>query len=79
MQEQNEQILKDIFSAVFELGDGDDVTKIRKVTEQKWDSLALASIVAGMESEFSLQLDTNDFERLTSYAATRQFLAEKGL
>ena len=79
MQEQNEQTLRDIFIAVFELGDDEDVTNIRRVTEPRWNSLALVSIIAGVESEFSLQLDSSDTERLTSYAATRQLLVEKGL
>lgn len=79
MQEKNEQILKDIFSAVFELDQEKDVTAIRRVSEPDWDSLALTSIVAGIESEFSIQLDTSDFERLTSYLAIRQLLREKGL
>ncbi len=79
MQERNEQTLKEIFSAVFEIDQGVDVTTIRRVTEPKWDSLALTSIIAGLESEFSIQLDTSDFGRISSYAATRQFLLEKGL
>ena len=75
----NEQILKDIFMAVFELEEDFDVTKIRRITMPSWDSLALTSIVAGMESEFSIQFDTNDFEHMTSYAAIQQILIQKGL
>lgn len=79
MQEKNEQILKDIFYAVFDLDEKTDVTSIRKIAEPKWDSLASTSIIAGIEGEFSIQLDTMDFEKMTSFAAIRQLLIEKEL
>lgn len=52
---------------------------MRRVTEAKWDSLAHTSIVAAVESEFGIGLESADMDRMTSFAATRLLLEEMGL
>ncbi|NKD56095.1 acyl carrier protein [Haematospirillum sp. 15-248] len=52
---------------------------VRKISEARWDSLAHVSMVAAVESEFGVNLDSTDMERMTSFAATRLLLEEKGL
>jgi acyl carrier protein len=79
MKPASEEKLREIFAIVLELGNGEDVASLRKVAHPRWDSLAHTSIVAAIESEFAIELDTADMERLTSYAATRLLLEEKGL
>lgn len=71
--------LQDIFRAVFELPAGADVTRLRQISEKKWDSLAHVSLVAAVESEFGLTIDAADAMRMTSFQATQLLLEEKGL
>lgn len=73
----NEAKLVEIFRVVLEVDA--DVQSARRVTERRWDSLAHTSMIAAIESEFSLQLEIGDMERMTSFAATRLLLEEKGL
>lgn len=75
----NELKLAEIFMIVLEFDDNYDVSSARRLTEAKWDSLAHVSIVAAIESEFGLNLENADMERMSSYAATRLLLEEKGL
>ncbi|MBI4182454.1 MAG: acyl carrier protein [Proteobacteria bacterium] len=79
MTPEHEQKLKEIFRVVLELRDGADVATVRRVTEAKWDSLAHTSIVAAVESEFGIGLESADMDRMTSFAATRLLLEEMGL
>jgi len=69
--------LREIFRVVFELSPGSDVTRVRQISERNWDSLAHVSLVAAVESEFDVTLDTADALRMTSYEATLLLLAEK--
>lgn len=79
MIEKNEIKLAEIFRVVLDLDDGYDVYSVRRLTETKWDSLAHVSMVAAIESEFGLQLEILDMDRMSSFAATRLLLEEKGL
>jgi acyl carrier protein len=56
-----------------------DVKSLRRVAETRWDSLAHTSIVAAIESEFGVKLEIDDMDRMTSFAATRLLLQEKGV
>ncbi len=65
--------LEEIFRAVFELPPGSEITHLQQGSP-KWDSLGHVKLVAALESEFGLEIDTADALRLNSYAATRQWL-----
>jgi acyl carrier protein len=69
--------LQEIFRSVFEFDPSADVTGVRRLTEPKWDSLAHVSLVAGIESEFGIELDTADALAITSFKATELVLQEK--
>ena len=69
-----EQKLQAIFRAVLDLGDEVDVTSVRQPSEPSWDSLAHVSLVAALESEFAVSIDTGDSIHLTSYQAAKLFL-----
>ena len=69
--------LQEIFRSVFELAPTADVTGVRRLTEPKWDSLAHVSLVAAIESEFGVELDTADALAITSFRATELVLQEK--
>ena len=79
MISKNEDKLLEIFKVILELDDNRDICSVLRLTEEKWDSLAHVSIVAAIESEFGINLDISDMERMTSFAATRLLLEEKGL
>ena len=71
-----EQKLQAIFRSVLNLGDEVDVTGARQLSEPSWDSLAHVSLVAALESEFAVSIDTGDSMNLTSYQAVKLFLEE---
>ena len=75
----NEIKLVEIFRVVLDFDENYDVSSVRRLTEANWDSLAHVSIVAAIESEFGLNLESAEMERMTSFAATRLLLKEKGL
>jgi acyl carrier protein len=78
MTAQSIEKLQEIFRAVFDLPATDDVARVRQVAERKWDSLAHVTLVAAIESEFNVSIDTADTLRMTSYEATRLLLEEMG-
>lgn len=45
----------------------------------KWDSLAHMSLVAGIEDEFDVLLDTDDVIDLSSFAKAREILERLGV
>lgn len=79
MQTENEATLVNLFGAIFELEETDKITNLRQLTTKNWDSLATVSLIAGIESEFSIQLESDEYEILTSYRAVRELLTSKGL
>lgn len=80
MNSANEKKLVEIFTVILELeNDNKNVLSISRLTEENWDSLAHVSIVAAIESEFGVTLESDQMERMSSFAATRLILEEKGL
>ncbi len=54
-----------------------DITEVRKITAPSWDSLAQASIIAAIESEFGTEFDPIDYDRITSYESACLLVEEK--
>jgi acyl carrier protein len=77
--ESTEQRLQPIFRAVLELPPGTDPTAAAQGQTATWDSMAHVSLVAAIEEEFGVTIDAGDSLSLTSYEATRQFLADLGV
>lgn len=71
--------LVEIFQVVLDVEDGYDVKSVRRLNERRWDSLAHTSLIAAIESEFCIRLEIAEMERMTSFAATRVLLEEKGV
>lgn len=69
--------LSQIFRIILNLPDDADTSRIRRINEAKWDSLATVTLVTALESEFGITLDSHEIERLTSYQATLLLLEEK--
>ena len=71
--------LYEIVSAVLELPDGTDVSRVRQLSMEGWDSLAHVSLMLAIESEFGVVIDIGDQIALTSVPAIRLYLEERGL
>lgn len=63
----NADVLDQIFRVVLERPDTEDVRGLCREDEEAWDSLIQMSIVAAIESEFSIALNNDQIENLTSY------------
>ena len=77
MTSENAARLEEVFRVVLDLPEGSDVSNVRRLTTRRWDSLAQVSLVAAIESEFALKLDTADNERLSSFQAAKLLIDEK--
>jgi acyl carrier protein len=71
------ETLRTIFRVVLDLPEETDVGGLKQITMRNWDSLAHVSMVAAIESEYGLHLDSTDHERMTSFEGTRLMLEEK--
>lgn len=78
MTDQGLQKLEEIFRVVFDLPPAKAPSGVRRITTRNWDSLAHVSLVAAIESEFGIVLDTREIEQLTSFEMAKVLLAEKG-
>jgi acyl carrier protein len=71
--------LQEVFRAVFELPPTADVTHLDQTTQSNWDSLGHVNLVAALESEFNISLDTADTLRIHSFETALQLLEERGI
>lgn len=69
--------LSQIFRFILHLPDDADTSKIRRINESRWDSLATVTLVSALGSEFGIELDSQEIERLTSYQATLLLVSER--
>ena len=79
MLEATQKALAEVFRAVLQLEDGANVQGVRQINQPSWDSLAHVSLMAAIESEFNLAIDTADSMDLTSFEAVALYLEERGL
>jgi len=78
MKPENRLKLEEIFRVVLDVPEGENVSGLRRLAVRRWDSLVHTSLVAAIESEFSLRLDAKTIEQFTSYAAIEGILEELG-
>lgn len=71
--------LNEIVSAVLELPAGTDVSRVRQLSVESWDSLAHVSLMLAIEGEFGVTIDIADQIALTSVPTIRLYLEERGL
>jgi acyl carrier protein len=71
--------LNEIVSAVLELPADTDVSHVRQLSAENWDSLAHVSLMLAIEGEFGVTIDIADQIALTSVPAIRLYLEERGL
>jgi acyl carrier protein len=76
MDEVIESKLKNIISIVLNLEKGENPETARKLSNERWDSLAQINMIAAIESEFQVSIDPKYFTRFTSYKSIKIILNE---
>jgi acyl carrier protein len=71
MTDDMERRLQEIVRAALDLPPDTEVTRVRQLGVESWDSLAHVSLMLAIESEFGVSIDVADQIQLTSYAAIR--------
>jgi acyl carrier protein len=74
-----EQKLKQIFSETLGIDEGmvNDDLKYNSIPE--WDSLAHMSLVAAIDDEFDIMLETEDVIDMSSFAKAKEILVKYGI
>lgn len=71
--------LKNLFSEVLELPADTDVESLKYRDISQWDSLGHMSLVAALEDEFGVQLDTEQVIGMSSFKVAIDMLREMGV
>jgi acyl carrier protein len=71
--------LSSAFRTSLDLPADADVTGLRYQDNDKWDSLAHMSLIAAIEDEFSIMLDTDDVINLSSFVEATRILGKYGV
>lgn len=79
MTDRDYEKLQEIFRVVFELPATVDATHVHQKTQGNWDSLCHVTLIAALENEFNVNLDTADALRIDSFETTRMLLEERGV
>ncbi|MET0423852.1 MAG: acyl carrier protein [Actinoplanes sp.] len=73
------QRLREAFRTALELPADAPVDDLRYQDDEKWDSLAHMSLIATLEDEFSVMIDTDDVINLSSFAEATRILGKYGV
>ncbi|MGX6604398.1 acyl carrier protein [Micromonosporaceae bacterium Da 78-11] len=73
------QRLRDAFRTALDLPADVSVDDLHYQDNEKWDSLAHMSLVATIEDEFSVMLDTDDVINMSSFAEATRILGKYGV
>jgi acyl carrier protein len=71
--------LRGVFRSSLELDDGYDVDGLTYRGIESWDSLAHMSLVAAIEDEFGVMIDTDDVIDMSSFDKAREILTKQGV
>jgi acyl carrier protein len=73
------QRLRDAFRTALELPADAPVDDLRYQDNEKWDSLAHMSLIATLEDEFEVMIDTDDVINMSSFAEAVRILGKYGV
>ena len=73
------QRLPDALPTVMDLPADAPVDDLRYQDNEKWDSLAHMSLVAAIEDEFSVMIDTDDVINMSSFGEAVRILGKYGV
>lgn len=71
--------LRDVFRKALELPADAEVESLRYRGIEAWDSLAHMSLIAALEDEFDIMIDTDDVIDMSSFGKAREILARHGV
>ncbi|NUW30383.1 acyl carrier protein [Nonomuraea sp. SMC257] len=70
--------LRGVFRAALSLPDGADVDELEYRAIPQWDSLAHMALVAAIEDEFDIMLETDEIIDMSSFAQAARLLEKHG-
>jgi acyl carrier protein len=73
------QRLRDAFRTALDLPADASVDELRYQDNEKWDSLAHMSLIAAIEDEFGVMIDTDDVINMSSFAEAVRILGKYGV
>ncbi len=73
------QRLREVFRTALDLPEDSPVDDLHYQDDDKWDSLAHMSLVAALEDEFSVMIDTDDVIGMSSFAEAMRILGKYGV
>ena len=73
------QRLRDAFRTSLDLPPDTDVDSLQYQDNDKWDSLAHMSLIAAIEDEFAVMIDTDDVINLSSFHEAVRILGKYGV
>jgi acyl carrier protein len=73
------QRLREAFRTSLDLPAGTDVDNLHYQNSDQWDSLAHMSLVAAIEDEFSVMMDTDDVINMSSFNEAVRILGKYGV
>jgi acyl carrier protein len=73
------QRLREAFRTSLDLPSDAPVDDLKYQDNEKWDSLAHMSLVAGIEDEFSVMIDTDDVINMSSFQEAVRILGKYGV
>lgn len=71
--------LRSVFRVSLELADDYDVDGLTYRGIESWDSLAHMSLVAAIEDEFGVMIDTDDVIDMSSFDKAKEILTKQGV
>jgi acyl carrier protein len=77
MTAEDDAKLSEIVCSVLQLPVNTDISRVRQLSVETWDSLAHVSLMLALESEFGVTIDIGDQMELTSVPAIRLYLEER--
>ena len=75
----SEEKLRAAFAEVLGLGPGTDFESLAYRRTAVWESVAHMQLVAALESQFGVMLETDDVIDLSSFPKAREILAKYGV
>jgi acyl carrier protein len=71
--------LRGVFRTALELPADADVDTLEYRGIEKWDSLAHMSLIAAIEDEFDIMIDTDDVIDMSSFTKAREIVGKYGV
>jgi acyl carrier protein len=78
MEDQNKERVRTVFSSALGI-EKDKIGDEYMYGDKKWDSVSHMALVAGLETEFNIMIDTTDVIAMSSVKIAREILTKYGV